>query len=40
MPTTKEPQATYHCEKCGKTVKASERKTPMCCGVAMKKTTA
>lgn len=36
MPTTQ--QATYHCEKCGKTIKApSEGQAPSCCGTPMKK---
>ena len=36
MPTTQ--QVTYHCEKCGKTVKApAEGQAPSCCGAAMKK---
>jgi len=37
MPTTQ--QATFHCEKCGKTIKAtSEQQAPTCCGTPMKKT--
>jgi len=38
MPTTQHQQATYHCEKCGKTVKAAaEQQAPTCCGTPMKK---
>jgi hypothetical protein len=32
-------EETYKCEGCGKTVKASGKKTPECCGEAMQKVT-
>jgi endogenous inhibitor of DNA gyrase (YacG/DUF329 family) len=30
-------EETYKCEICGKTVKTSSKKIPMCCGRPMKK---
>ena len=29
-------EETYECKNCGKTVKVSDRKVPLCCGKPMK----